>query len=130
MANSKKLVLSGTKHKSRQEPVEIDCHHEQEVRLCPLHLKWESCGQKSRAAVSLNTSKIRIHSMPTQHGMKNHKSQIVAGVVRISILTPSERVATQNSTRLRLSLLHSLASHQYGYCRTVQCPSEYVYLLQ
>jgi len=36
--------------------------------------------------------------MPTEHDMKNRKSQIVAGVPRISILTPSERVATQNST--------------------------------
>ena len=124
------MVLSRTKHKLRQEPVETDCHHKQEVRLCPLHLKWESCTQKSRAAVSLNTSKIRIHSMPTQHDMRNCKSQIVAGMARISILTPSERVVTQNSTRLRLSLLHSSASHQCGYCRTVQCPSEYVYLLQ
>jgi hypothetical protein len=74
--------------------------------------------------------KIRTHSMPTQHDMRNRKSQIVAGVARTSILTPSERVATQNSTWLRLSLLHSLASHQCGYCRIVQCPSEYVYLLQ
>lgn len=124
------MVLSRTKHKSRQEPAETDCCYKHEVRLHPLHLKLESCRQKSRASMSLNTSKMRTHCMPIQHGMRNRKSQIVAGVARISILTPSDREATQNSTRLRLSLLHSLASHQCGYCRTVQCPSEYVYLLQ